>query len=130
MQKAISNTSPLLFLYRINALAWLAKIFSELWIPNTVVNELESAKLKGYDTPNLKRYKFTQIIDPIKLPSEWLSLDLGPGELSAMSIAIDNHDLILLLEDFLARRTAMAVGLDACGTLRVLLEAKRCDVIP
>ena len=102
MNKAISNTSPLLFLFRINALQWLPQIFSELWVPNAVVNELDIAKAKGYDTPNLKTHKIIKIIDPIKKPSEWLSLDLGTGELAAMSLAIDNPDLILLLDDSLA----------------------------
>ena len=130
MNKAISNTSPLLFLYRIDSLQWLSSLFSEVWIPNAVVMELESARTKGYDTPNLKTYKFVQIIDPIKLPSEWLSLELGPGELAAMSLALDNPEFILLIDDSLARRTAIAAGLKVWGTLRILLEAKIHGIIP
>ncbi len=130
MNKAISNTSPLIFLYRIDVFSWLSKIFVELWVPGAVEKELETARAKGYDTPNLKTYKFIRIIDPVKLPSEWLSLDLGPGELAAMSLAIENPDLILLLDDSLARRTAIAAGLNVWGTLRVLLEAKQNGAIP
>ena len=30
---AISNTSPLLYLYRVGALDWLGVLFEEVWIP-------------------------------------------------------------------------------------------------
>lgn len=32
MPEAISNTSPLLYLYRINALDWLPELFSEIQV--------------------------------------------------------------------------------------------------
>jgi predicted nucleic acid-binding protein len=40
MPKAISNTSPLLYLYRIDALNWLAELFGGIWTPSAVVAEL------------------------------------------------------------------------------------------
>ncbi len=33
MAKAISNTSPLLYLYRIEMIGWLSQLFEEVWIP-------------------------------------------------------------------------------------------------
>jgi predicted nucleic acid-binding protein len=58
------------------------------------------------------------------MPSEWLALDLGAGELAAMALALENRDSVVLLDDMLARRTAQAAGLQVWGTLKVLLEAK------
>ncbi len=58
------------------------------------------------------------------MPSEWLALDLGAGELAAMALALENPTRIILLDDALARRTAQAAGLTVWGTLKVLLEAK------
>ena len=40
MPAAISNTSPLLYLYRAAALEWLPQLFKEIWVPNAVVLEL------------------------------------------------------------------------------------------
>jgi predicted nucleic acid-binding protein len=40
MPDAICNTSPLLYLYRIEAVSWLPRLFSEVWTPNAVVREL------------------------------------------------------------------------------------------
>jgi hypothetical protein len=129
MPEGISNTSPLLYLYRIGGLDWLPKLFSDIWIPQAVFDELHEGQQKGYDVPNPNNYSWLQIVDPRATPSEWLSLDLGPGELAAMALALENPARIVLLDDMLARRTAQAAGLTVWGTLKVLLEAKAQGLI-
>jgi len=124
MPKAISNTSPLLYLYRIGVIDWLPKLFDEVWIPSSVVNELKEGQRKGYDVPNPDDYRWLQVKNPHAMPSEWLSLDLGLGELAAMALVLENRDHIVLLDDMLARHTAQAAGLVVWGSLKVLLEAK------
>jgi predicted nucleic acid-binding protein len=52
MPKAISNTSPLLYLYRIGGIGWLPKLFDEIWMPEAVRNELQAGRSKGYDVPD------------------------------------------------------------------------------
>ncbi|MCK4762935.1 MAG: DUF3368 domain-containing protein [Candidatus Aminicenantes bacterium] len=124
MPKAISNTSPLLYLHRIGLVEWLPRLFREYWVPTAVFDELKQGRLKGYDVPNLNDYRWVKRVNPRYMPSEWLSLDLGAGELAAMALALENQDRIVLLDDMLARRTAKAAGLTVWGTLRILLEAK------
>ena len=65
MPKAISNTSPLLYLYRIGGIDWLPQLFDEVWTPEAVKNELQVGRdiygakgFKGFysgSTPNLTR---------------------------------------------------------------------------
>ena len=124
MLKAISNTSPLLYLYRIGAINWLPKLFDEVWIPEAVKNELFAGRSKGYDVPNPDDYPWLSVVNPKSMPSEWLALDLGVGEIAAMALALENPKRIVLLDDMLARRTAQVAGLQVWGTLKVLLEAK------
>jgi predicted nucleic acid-binding protein len=124
MPKAISNTSPLLYLYRIGAMDFLPKMFDEVWTAEAVKNELLAGRSKGYDVPNPADYPWLNIVNPKSMPSEWLALDLGAGELGAMALALENPDRIVLLDDMLARRTAQVAGLQVWGTLKVLLEAK------
>ncbi len=124
MLKAISNTSPLLYLYRIDAIDWLPKLFDEVWAPEAVCNELRTGRSKGYDVPNPDNYSWLHVVDPKAMPSEWLALDLGVGEIAAMALALENSSRIVLLDDMLARRTAQVAGLQVWGTLKVLLEAK------
>jgi predicted nucleic acid-binding protein len=124
MPEAISNTSPLLYLYRIEALNWLPELFTEIWTPMAVVHELLEGRRKGYDVPNPADYAWLYIVEPRSMPSEWLTLDLGAGELAALALALENPTRVILLDDGLARRIAQAAGLTVWGTLKVLLEAK------
>lgn len=129
MLKAISNTSPLLYLYRIGGIDWLPKLFDEVWTPEAVRNELQAGRSKGYDVPNPDDYSWLSIVNPKSTPSEWLALDLGTGEIAAMALALENPDRVVLLDDMLARRTAQVAGLPVWGTLKVLLEAKSHGLI-
>jgi len=124
MPEAISNTSPLLYLYRIGVIDWLPKLFDEIWVPSAVIEELQEGQQKGFDVLTPGNYSWLRVVNPRATPSEWLALDLGPGELAAMALALENPTRILLLDDMLARRTAQAAGLAVWGTLKVLLEAK------
>jgi predicted nucleic acid-binding protein len=127
--EAISNTSPLLYLYRIQALHLLPALFEEVWTPGAVVRELGVGNEKGHDVPEVSAYGWLRVIDPRSVPSEWLSSDLGPGELAALALALENPGKIVLLDDALARHVADAAGLTVWGTLRVLLEGKSLGLI-
>lgn len=36
MPEAISNTSPLLYLYRLDTVEWLPKLFQEVWLSEEI----------------------------------------------------------------------------------------------
>ena len=124
MPDAISNTSPLLSLYQIEALTWLSVLFGEVWVPQAVRDELTEGQLRGYDVPDPDHFRWLRRMEPRALPSEWLALDLGPGELAAMALALENPQCVVLLDDALARRIAQAAGLTVWGALKVLFAAK------
>ncbi|MFL6291759.1 MAG: DUF3368 domain-containing protein [Thermoanaerobaculia bacterium] len=124
MAEVISNTSPLLYLYRVQAIDLLPTMFGEAWTPSAVVQELRAGREKGYDVPEPSTYPWLRVVDPRAIPSEWLASDLGPGELAALSLALENPERIILVDDALARRIAQTAGLTVWGTLRVLLEGK------
>jgi predicted nucleic acid-binding protein len=125
MPEAITNTSPLLYLHRISSLTWLHELFSATVVPSAVVRELKEGRERGYDVPDLTEYAWLDIVEPRSVPSEWLALDLGAGELSVLALGLEDQRRIVLLDDGLARRIAQAAGLTVWGTLKVLLEAKR-----
>ncbi len=107
----------------------LPKMFDEVWTAESVKIELLAGHNKGYDVPNPADYPWLKIVNPKSMPSEWLALDLGAGELGAMALALENPDRIVLLDDMLARRTAQVAGLQVWGTLKILLEAKSQGLI-
>jgi hypothetical protein len=65
---AISNTSPLLYLYRylyrIGRLDWLPLFFTGIWAPSAVQQELREGERRGYDVPVLHDYSWLEIRDP------------------------------------------------------------------
>ncbi len=124
MPEAVSNTSPLVNLHRIQAIEWLPRLFEGVSIPSAVVEELREGQRRGHDAPDPTAFNWMTIAEPRATPSEWLSSDLGPGELATMSLALEDPARIVLLDDLLARRMAHAAGLQVWGTLRVLLTAK------
>ena len=130
MPKAITNTSPLLYLYRIGKVGIFPQVFEDILMAPAVVAEFAEGRAKGYDVPNPQNYGWLRIISPQFVPSEWLASDLGRGELETMALALEHPGRVVILDDALARRVAQAAGLEVWGTLRVLLEAKQQGLIP
>ena len=94
---AITDTSPLLYLVWIEKAWILPELFTKVLSPSAVVVELQHAK-----TPALVR-------DWIEKPPNWLEIHspkslwvnpkLGPGELSAISLALESAPCHLLIDD-------------------------------
>jgi len=130
MNRASCSASPIVFLYRIGALEWLPKLFDEIWMPSVVLDDLLQARFIGYDVPSPFNLPWVQYEDPqLTVPAAWLSLDLSSGEVAAMSLAFENRDCIVLLDEPMGRRASGLIGLKCWGTLKVLLEAKKQGLI-
>lgn len=57
------------------------------------------------------------------------ALPLGRGERHAIHLALDRHTDWLLIDDALARQAAVACGLQVKGTLGVLVQAAKTELI-
>jgi len=77
MDSVISNTSPLLYLYRTGILDWLPRLFNEIWIPNAVIFELKAGQDLGYDVPNPHAYEWITIVEPQHIPQNGYHLIWG-----------------------------------------------------
>ena len=124
MAEIVGNTSPLFYLHRIQVLDWLPTLGGEVWTPKAVEMELGEGRRRGYDVSDPADYDWLRIVDPGVIPSEWLPLDLGRGELAALAPALEHPKCTVLLDDRHARRIARSAGLDVRGTLGVLIEVK------
>lgn len=96
MSKVISNTSPLLYLYRIDALTWLPELFDSIWTPKSVVDELYEGQQRGYDVPIPDRYSWLQVIEFYSIGEQLKGLDLGNGEQAAIALGLEHPDRIVL----------------------------------
>lgn len=122
--RAVSNTSPLLYLHRIGKIDWLRSLFAEILTPGAVKRELDEGYRRGHNVPRLEDYIWLQVMDPQSSSASNFASSLGAGERAAIELALEHTGSIVLLDDGLARRVAQESGLTTWGTLRILLEAK------
>jgi hypothetical protein len=123
--------TPLVYLHRINGLHWLPQMFDEVLVSSDVLEELQAAIFIGFDVPRLLDIEWVQFSDPqLTIPTAWMAIEMSKGDLLTTSLALENPPCVLLLDDGVARRAARLAGLTVWGTLTVLLEARRRELIP
>jgi predicted nucleic acid-binding protein len=70
-----------------------------------------------------------EIRRPVSASALPLVTDLGPGEAEVLMLALESTEPIVVLDDMLARRMAQISGLRLTGTLGLLLDAKRAQLV-
>jgi len=115
----VSDTSCLILLDKLNLLFILKELFEEI----TVTPEIE--KEYGQQLPEwIKVVNVQNKIYQIILQS---TIDLG--EASAIALAIEQPNCLLVLDDNKARKAAARLGIAYIGTLGLLVEAKEVGLI-
>lgn len=116
--KIVLNTSPIIFLSKIDCLELLTHCFPEIYVPHGVVQELCD-------------YVLPTTIKTCSLSSNSAAYVQGAlgrlhqGELEAMMLAQELSADYVVLDDLLARRKANRIGLKVIGTLGILLLLKK-----
>jgi predicted nucleic acid-binding protein len=115
MQKIIvSDTSCLILLKKINKLDLLQKLFGRITITKIVADEF------GSELPD-----FIVIENPINNTyQKILESFVDSGEASAMALAMQRKNCLLIIDDNKGRREAKQLGLTFTGTLGILITAK------
>ncbi|MES2703049.1 MAG: DUF3368 domain-containing protein [Bacteroidota bacterium] len=121
MQSAIiSDASCLILLDKIGELNILRRLFG------TVLTTTEIAIEYGNTLPDWVIVKETSN----KTYQAIIAASVDSGEASAIALAIDYDESLLIIDDLKARKFATQLGLDITGTMGVLIEAKASGVIP
>lgn len=114
----VADTTPLNYLVLIDQVEVLHQLFGEVMIPDAVLKELRHPKAPAAITAwlqNLPHWlhieKVTQVDDTIQL---------GDGEIEAISLATEKQVLIVLMDERRGRAAAEARGLLPIGTLNIL----------
>ena len=115
MQKTIiSDTSCLILLDKIGELQILNLLFGEIIITSVIAQEF------GEKLP-----KWIKIIDPEnKKYQTILQATVDKGEASAIALAVEQMDCLLIIDDQKARHLASELGLKYTGTLALIVDAK------
>jgi predicted nucleic acid-binding protein len=114
--KVVSNTSPIIFLSKIEALDLLPQCFEQITIPQAVVRELRDLSLPDYIECTAISTAGTNFVLGA-LGAMWR---LHAGELEAMVLAQEIQADYVIMDDLLARRKAQRMGLKVIGTIGIL----------
>ena len=115
MQKIIvSDTSCLILLHKIGLIPLLKSLFGKVTITSTIAAEF------GNTLPD-----FINIEDPEdKIYQKILEGFLDSGEASAIALALEKEDCLLIMDESKGRREARQLKLNLTGTIGILIIAK------
>jgi len=133
MPDAVSDSSPLIHLAKIEALELISRLYSQILIPPAVWREvveesdgrpgaveMEKAVAAGWMVKQAAKNETLVVA---------LRQTLDNGEAEAVALATELHPESVLLDDKLARQMARRLGVVVTGTIGVLLRAKQLGLI-
>lgn len=128
---AVSNTTPILSLYKIGKLHLLNDLFGQVLVPSAVYNEIAvlGKGKPGYDVFAAADYIGVHPVQST-LAADLLRPQLDYGEAEAIVLARELEANILLLDEMKARKVAQANSQMIIGTVGILQAAKRKGIIP
>ena len=118
----VCDTSPLSALIDIERAELLRDLFKQVVIPATVRDELLARHDELPDWLDVRD-------DPPFPSTPFLNAKLGRGETAAISLALELHADIVLIDERRGRREAERLGLTVTGVLGVALLAKRRGLV-
>src|SRR6056297_145843 len=110
----VSDTSCLILFYKIGEFDLLKKIFGKLQITDTVLKEF-----------NQKIPDWIEVVELTTELQKGLSSYLDKGEATAISLAAEHENSLLIIDEVKGRKAAKEMGITLTGLLGVLIAAKK-----
>ncbi len=125
----VADATPLHYLVLIGEIDLLERLYGEIAVPSTVVDELSATR-----TPTPVRNWAASLPPWISIPPrrERIPLPfpaLGLGEREAIALARQTRNSILLTDDLRARVAAESVGVQVVPTIRILSTASAMSLV-
>lgn len=130
MSDLICDTSPLQYLHQVGLLHIVPALGTGVIVPQAVKQEIETGLEHGVNLPKLEELDWLETRIPQTAAAVPLVSDLGPGEVQVLMLTLELAGAVAVLDDKLARNVAEMLELPMTGTLGLLLDAKRADLIP
>ncbi|MDO5664026.1 MAG: DUF3368 domain-containing protein [Bacteroidia bacterium] len=115
----IADTSCLIALAKIKALLLLKALYSNIFITSEIAREFDEVIPEWILVEEVTNKNYLQI----------LATRLDIGEASAIALAMEKRNVLLILDDLKGRKEAEKLGFAITGTLGVLFKAQRENVI-
>jgi predicted nucleic acid-binding protein len=119
----VADTSPLNYLIRLGHPDVLREIYGRVLVPRAVLVEMQHPEAP----PEVRAWAsappaWLEAMQVRQLDAS-LAAELGDGEREAISLALEVHADVLLIDERAGRREAEARHIEVAGTLAVLLQA-------
>jgi len=114
----VADTTPLNYLIQIGQVELLRDLFGKVMIPEAVLAELHHPKAPSAVANWLLRLPERLTVEKVKRLDQ--TIQLGHGENEAISLAVERHILIVLMDERRGRSAAETRGLLPIGTLNIL----------
>lgn len=115
----ISDTSTLILFQKIDEFNLLQKVYSELITTPEIADEFGEKLPEWINIQAVSDKKY----------QNFLETQVDYGEASAIALATEYDDVLLLLDDLKARKLATRLKFKITGTLGVIHKAKQMSVI-
>lgn len=120
----VINTGPLLALCAgIGELDILEYLYSKVFVPGEVVNEINAGGKSGFAVAEFENAQFLNKIKTAAEISPHLNNSLDIGEASVIQTAINNNIDTVCIDETVGRRIARLYNLKVTGSIGVLLKA-------
>jgi len=116
-KQVISNASSLIFLAKLNIMHLAKNMFSKIFLPRQVFDEIIVKQSPEINIINKELNKFIEIVELKKVKE--ISVDLG--EKSAISLCFEKDIKTFLSDDKRARKYAESLGIDVIGVIGILI---------
>ena len=121
----VADTSPLIFLTKLGRLSLLGDLFGEVFIPKAVWDELtcEKDRAEVHVLKEAREGNWLNVMRNVKRtrPAS-LTTRMNEAEIQSLAVARHRGIAFVLVDDMLARRAAVSLGLKPVGTLGVLIH--------
>ncbi|MDR2570411.1 MAG: DUF3368 domain-containing protein [Oscillospiraceae bacterium] len=124
----ISNTTPILSLYKIGQLDLFESLFGQVTIPTAVCNEISVLGKDGHDLLDKTGYINVEAVQNT-LAASMLRSQLDYGEAEVIVLADELGAGLLLIDEKKARKVAQANSMNIIGTIGILQAAKQKGLI-
>lgn len=131
MSQIVCNSGPLIALGLLGRLDLLKSLFDVVLVPEAVRKEIElgGAKLSGLE--DFRRADWIRVVPLQEKHDELLESLLDVGEAAVIRLAREQKAVLVLIDERKARKVARDIcGLQPIGTARILVEAKRKNLLP
>lgn len=120
LKAIISDTSCFIVLTNIGELELLREVYGQIITTPEIAAEFGETLPEWVEIAAVKD-KYRQTI---------LELQIDKGESSAIALALETPDSIVILDDYKARKIAERLGVTLTGTIGVIIKAKLGGIIP